>query len=72
MSVRTELEVARELKRVRKILADIRADNGEAGDADENIMYGAQQALVWMLRQGMSPIQLDAVILKLAEDLDHG
>ena len=68
MSVRTELEVARELKRVRKILAEIRANNGE----DQRLMYGAQQTLVWVLKQGISPSELDATILAVAEELDHG
>jgi hypothetical protein len=67
MSVRTELEVARELKRVREMLAEIRANGGE-----DSLLYGAQQALSWALKTGMSPSKLKAVIIEIAEELDHG
>ena len=67
MSVRTELEVARELKRVREMLAEVWAAGGE-----DAVLYGAQQALAWTLKDGMSPSNLAAVITQIAEDLDHG
>ena len=58
VSVRTELEVARELKHVREMLAEIRANGGE-----DSLLYGAQQALAWALKDGMSPSKLAAVII---------
>ena len=67
MSVRAELEIARELKRVRKLLVEIR-ENGD----DQKLMYGAQQALVWVLKQGISPSELDATISSVAEEFEHG
>lgn len=70
MSVRTELEVVRELKKVRRLLAECRA-KGE----NEDMLYSAQQALSWMLRRGMSPTELEETIIAVAaefEDLDHG
>jgi hypothetical protein len=59
-----ELEIARELKRVRTLLRQRRATDGET-----DILYGAQQALSWVLERGVSPSELVAVIEKLAEEL---
>lgn len=70
MTARTELEVARELKSVRKMLAKWR----KAGE-DEDLLYGAQQALLWVLKRGMSPTELEGAIQELAQEfwkLDHG
>ena len=58
------------MKSVRKLLAECRV-RGE----DEDMLYGAQQALLWMLQRGISPTELEATIVAVAaelEDLDHG
>jgi hypothetical protein len=60
----TELEVARELKSVRRLLAEYRA-NGE----NDEMLYGAQQALVWVLGRGLSPSRLEEVIHEVAKEL---
>jgi hypothetical protein len=60
----TEIEIVRELKRVRELLAAYRA-NGD----NEDMLYGAQQALVWVLGRGISPSELEQAIQEIAEDL---
>lgn len=78
MSVRTELEVTRELKNVRKLLAEYRA-RGEDYEGATNILYGAQQALIWLLYKGDSPTRLEEIIREaeeiiqdMAAELEHG
>jgi NAD-dependent SIR2 family protein deacetylase len=64
--MRRELEIHQELKRVRKLLAQYRVN-----DWDDSLLYGAQQALVWMLEQGVSPSELEKTILEVAKDLEE-
>jgi hypothetical protein len=61
--VKTELEVRRELREVRKLLKALRAE-GE----DVDMMYGAQQALIWLLGDGKKPSELEKMIHELAKD----
>lgn len=64
--MKTELDIARELKRVREQLAQWRANGW-----DDDLLYGAQQALIWMLGRGTPPSELEAVIMALAKELDE-
>lgn len=64
--MKQELEIARELKKVRVLLGELRA-NGE----NTSLMYGAQQALVWMMGQGMPPTELCGLIQRVAKALEE-
>jgi hypothetical protein len=64
--MRQELEVAKELKRVRDLLKEYRANKW-----DEDMLYGAQQALVWVMEQGISPSELEETIQFVAEYLEN-
>ena len=58
-----------ELVKVRGQLAKLRNDSE---DDNTDMLYGAQQALVWMLEDGMSPSSLHDLIQDLAEEFDDG
>jgi hypothetical protein len=66
--MKTRSAVLAELKRVRELLAVQQCD----GD-DTDLMYGAQQALVWILGEGAAPSYVGKVIEQLCEsEQDHG
>lgn len=65
--MRHELEIARELKKVRQLLQEYRAN-----EWDDNMLYGAQQALVWVLKRGDSPSRLEATIDYVAAYMEAG
>lgn len=62
--MKTELEMRRELKSVRSLLAENRR-NG----IDIDILYGAQQALAWIIEEARSPSELESVIRQIAEEV---
>jgi hypothetical protein len=64
MKPRSELEI--ELVLVRGMLARLRQESGEDGTG---ILYGAQQALVWILEDKMSPSKLQDLIEEVADEL---
>lgn len=64
--MKTKNDVIVELIKVRGQLAKLRNDSGED---ETSMLYGAQQALVWMVNEGMSPSELHDVIHDLSEDL---
>jgi hypothetical protein len=65
-AMKSRNDVIVELVKVRSQLAKLRAD-GEEGDT--SLLYGAQQALVWMLNGGgMSPSELHDLIYDLVEE----
>jgi hypothetical protein len=59
----TKAEIARELRNVRALLRTKRA-NGE----DISGLYGAQQALAWVVEGKMAPSKAEAMIDRIAED----
>jgi len=63
--MKTEAEIKKELRKVRALLAKKR----KAGVDDVDILYGAQQALGWIVENLGSPSGLDRTIDRLAEDL---
>jgi hypothetical protein len=64
--MRSETEIRRELKRVRHLLKEMR----DAGQQDEtDLLYGAQQTLCWILKDGRSPSDVEQLIHKLAETI---
>lgn len=62
--MRTKNEIERELRAVRKRLSEIRA----AGSEDTDTLYGAQQALGWVLGELSSPTQLELLIEQVLLD----
>ena len=69
--MRSRAEITVELVKVRAILAKLRSD--DHGDEDStDMMYGAQQALAWLVEKAMSPSDLHDVISDLAEGLEQG
>ena len=62
---RSEIEI--QLLLVRAQLAKVRND-GE----DEALLYGAQQALLWALGEGMSPSNVWGVVENFAGELNDG
>ena len=56
--MKTEAEIRQELQEVRKRLAKIRA----VGSDDTETLYGAQQALGWVLGELGSPSDLERII----------
>ena len=77
--MRSELACRRQMLAIRRILQRKRKRKPLDGEADA-MLYGAQQALFWMLGTGMSPIDLDGLIEDLAAETgdddgpicDHG
>ena len=67
--MKTQREIVSELRSVRTALASIR-DEGSNTLMFGDMMYGAQQALVWMLDEGRSPSSLQCLIDELSETLD--
>lgn len=66
--MKTKSAVEVELMLVRAMLARLRKESGEE---HTSMLYGSQQALVWMLSNGaMSPSKLQDLIDELAEE--HG
>jgi hypothetical protein len=66
--MRSRAEITVELVKVRAILAKLRSDDGEDST---DMMYGAQQALAWLVEKAMSPSDLHDVISDLAEELEQ-
>lgn len=60
--MKTELDVRRELKEVRSLLEGAR----RSGREDADMLYGAQQALGWVLDQLRSPSDMEKCILDVA------
>lgn len=63
--MKTELEIRRELRAVRAMLEAKRV----AGSEDTDTLYGAQQALGWMLGELRSPTELEAAVHAAAATL---
>jgi hypothetical protein len=63
--MKSELEVQRELHSIRALLKPAR-DRGEY----HAMLYGAQQALGWVLDQLQSPTELEKTIREVAKELD--
>lgn len=61
--MKTEAEAVAELAAIRKRLERDRSLN-----RNNELLYGAQQALGWMLNELGSPSELDDFILKLAKE----
>ena len=59
-------DVTIELVKVRELLATLRKESGED---NTEMLYGAQQALAWMLNEGDPPSRLWAIIEEIAEDM---
>ena len=64
--MKTQAKIERELVKVRDLLKQCR-DSG----SDEDMLYGAQQALGWVLGQLQSPSKLAELIEDTAEVLDE-
>jgi hypothetical protein len=60
--VKTEQQVRTELVRVREVLKRARDEDGE----EEAVLYGAQQALGWVLGELRAPSQLEAILVRLS------
>ena len=65
---KTKAEIEVELVKVRGLLARLRA-RADVDEDDTSMLYGAQQALIWMLGRGGSPSDLQDLIEDLAEVL---
>lgn len=66
--MKSEIEVERELKLVRELLAEARA--GGAPQSITNGFWQSQQALLWVLGRGLSPTETFAMVEKIAATLD--
>ena len=64
-------EVLFELRHLRALLARYREDGCEDSGIYD-MLGGAQQALLWVSGEGMSPSELEATIHSVPEDIDHG
>ena len=64
--MKNEIDIRRELREVRRLLAKARAEARVDDDADIDMLYGAQQALGWVLEELGSPSDLDREIRKIA------
>ena len=62
--MKSELDVHRELAAIRKLLAD----SDESDDVGYWPLYMVQQALLWVLGQGMAPSILTEVIKEVAAE----
>lgn len=64
--MRTETEIEKELREVRRLLKTCR----DGGD-DEDMLYGAQQALGWVIEKLQSPSEFEVTIKHIAEWLEQ-
>ena len=65
--MKTELEVRRELREIRRLMAKER----DRGQMPDSMNYGAQQALAWALGKASSPSELAALVDEVLEELEE-
>jgi hypothetical protein len=65
--MKTETEIEQELLEVRRLLAKRR----DAGSEDTDMLYGAQQALGWVIEKLKSPSKLETTIERVADWLEQ-